>query len=297
MHAHRPAGPRRPVDLGIGRAQVDRLDLAGIDPLLPQRPGVRELHQRRRRRVGVATDLAAEALEDLVAVPQRTVADAQHVLAPREQIGDELVDRADPRLGDLLHPAGHLAVHRVEHLALAGVDHRHDDAVGVPARERQQVERRDADHRDPQRLGDRLGRRQPDAHPGEQPRADVDGDHADLVELDVGLSAHELDRRHECLGVAATAWSTSKSPITPSWPPMATLTRSVAVSMPRISTGTPRPRSTIRLHRPAHVGPTPAISMVRASSLAPAIVARSSSRRRPSSSSGSISSCSRWTTR
>ena len=48
-------------------------------------------------------------------------------------------------------------------------------------------------------------------------------------------------------GTSVSAWRRprvdSKSPITPSWPPMATLTRSVAVSMPRISTGMPRPRS------------------------------------------------------
>ena len=72
-------------------------------------------------------------------------------------------------------------------------------------REGQQVERRDADHRHPQRLGQRLAGGQPDAHAGEQARTDVDGDEADLVEPDVGLGADELDGRREDLGVAPAA--------------------------------------------------------------------------------------------
>ena len=37
--AHSRSGrPGRPVDLGVGSTQVDRLDLAGVDPLLAQRP-------------------------------------------------------------------------------------------------------------------------------------------------------------------------------------------------------------------------------------------------------------------
>ena len=70
---------------------------------------------------------------------------------------------------------------------------------------RQQVERGDPDHRHAQRLGQRLGGGQPDAHPGEQSRPDVDGDEAEIVEIDVGLGAAELDRRDERLGVAAAA--------------------------------------------------------------------------------------------
>ena len=137
-----------------------------------------------------------------VAVALRAVADAQHLLAAGEQVGDELVDRSDPRRDDLLQTAGHLAVHGVEDLALAGVDHRHDDAVRATVRERQQVERGDADHRDPQGLGERLAGGQPDAHPGEQAGSDVDGDEAELVEPDVGLGADEVDGRGDDLGVA-----------------------------------------------------------------------------------------------
>ena len=62
----------------------------------------------------------------------------------------------------------------------------------------------------PQRLGQRLAGGEADAHAGEQPRPDVDGDQADLVELDVGLGADELDRRRERLGVAPAA-ATSNS--------------------------------------------------------------------------------------
>ena len=51
----------------------------------------------------------------------------------------------------------------------------------------------------------RLAGGQADAHPGEQPGPDVDGDQPDLVELDVGLAADELDRRRQGLGVAPAA--------------------------------------------------------------------------------------------
>ena len=164
-----------------------------------------QLHERAGRRVGLVGDLAVEPVEDLGAVALRPVADAQRLLAAGEEVGDELVDRPDTRRDDLLQTAGHLAVHGVEDLALAGVDHRHDDAVGAAVRERQQVERGDADHRDPQRLGERLAGRQPDAHPGEQAGSDVDGDEPELVEADVGLGADEVDRRRDDLGVAAAA--------------------------------------------------------------------------------------------
>ena len=161
-----------------------------------------QLHERAGRRVAVVGDLAVEAVDDLGAVAQGSVADAQRFLTAGEEIGDELVDRPDPRRHHLLQATGHLAVHGVEHLALAGVDHRNDDAIRPPVGERQQVERGDADHRQPQRQGQRLGRRQPHAHAGEQAGADVDGHETDLVEADVGLGTDELDRRGERLGVA-----------------------------------------------------------------------------------------------
>ena len=135
----------------------------------------------------------------------------------------------------LLHATRHLAVHRVEHLALAGVDDRDDDAVGVAVRERQQVERGDPDHRHPQRVRQGLAGGEADPHPGEQPGPDVDGDAAELGEPDVGLAR----RRSRSPGPASRRAGARGRPrtvaITPSCPPMATLTCSVAVSIPRIS--------------------------------------------------------------
>ena len=137
--------------------------------------------------MGLVGELAMEPVADLPSVAQRPVADAQRVLAAGDEVGDELVDGGDPRPDDLLHPTGDGPVHRVEHLALAGVDDGHDHTVGLPVRERQQIERRDPDHRHPQRLGQRLAGGQPDAHPREQSRPDIDGDEADLVECHIRL--------------------------------------------------------------------------------------------------------------
>ncbi len=128
---------------------------------------MRQLHQLSGGRVGVATHLAVETLEDLLAVSNGSVADHKDVLAACHQIGNEVFDGANGRFRHLLNSTWHLAVHRVEHFALASVDDRDDHAVGVAARERQQVERRDADHRHGQRLSDRLRSGQPDAHAGE----------------------------------------------------------------------------------------------------------------------------------
>ena len=75
-------------------------------------------------------------------------------------------------------------------------------ALEAELKERQQVERRDADHRDAQRQRQRLAGGQPDPHPGEQTGPDVDGHQAELVEPDVGLGEDEVDRRREDLGVA-----------------------------------------------------------------------------------------------
>ena len=46
-------------------------------------------------------------------------------------------------------------------LVAAGIDHRGDAAIGEAQRERQQVEARHRDHRDAERLRDRLMRRRP----------------------------------------------------------------------------------------------------------------------------------------
>ncbi len=71
--------------------------------------------------------------------------------------------------------------------------------------EGEQVQRADADHRHPQRLGHRLARGQSHSHTGEQAGPDVDRDGTELVDVDVGLPADEFDRRYEGLGVAPPA--------------------------------------------------------------------------------------------
>ena len=67
----------------------------------------------------------------------------------------------------------------------------------------------------------RLGGRDADPQPGEQPGPEVDRDRADLVELDAGLAADELDRGRQRLGVALDRAPTAYDASTPSWPPMA----------------------------------------------------------------------------
>ncbi len=192
----------------VRMAQVQRLDLRRLDPFLPQRLGVRELHQRRRAGMGqpLLGELhAAGTGTDPVPVAQGAVADEQRVLAGGQQVGHQVVHRTDRRAFDPLHPAGDLPVRRVVHLAAAGVDHRADEPVGVAQRQGQQVEARHRDHRHAQRMGHRLGRGDAHPHAGEEPGAGIDGDGADLVQCDVGLPAQELDGGGQQLGVAAPA--------------------------------------------------------------------------------------------
>ena len=142
---------------------------------------------------------------DLVAVAQCTVADAHRVLMTAQEIPDEIVDPTDPRLRHALYAGRNLTVEGVEDLASAGIDDRCDHAVGLSKREGQEIEAADTDHRDAQRLGHRLRRRNTDAHAREESGTDVDGDRPELLDLDVRLTAEELDGRHQCLGVTPTA--------------------------------------------------------------------------------------------
>ena len=197
-------GSGRPVDLGVGLAQVHGWISAGLTHSSRSARAWASCTSGPARRVGCSAKSQWKPSRISVAVAQRAVADAQHVLAAGQQVGRRGRRRARPAVRPTCcTPPGTWPVQGVEQLALAGVDDGHDDAVGVAQRERQQVERRDADHRHPQRLGERLAGGQADAHAGEQPGSDVDGDDADLVEPDVGLGAHELDRRGQRLGVAA----------------------------------------------------------------------------------------------
>src|SRR3546814_613180 len=63
----------------------------------------------------------------------------------------------------------------------------------------------DADHGHPKGGGHGLRGRDADPQPGEQAGADVDGHHGDLVELDAGLAADEVDGGRQVLGVALSA--------------------------------------------------------------------------------------------
>ena len=175
-------------DLGEGLADLeapgrpdepDHIPLAGRSYRDMERDIFGELHERAGGRVRLIGDLAVEPVEDLGAVAVRAVTDAQRLLAPCQQVGDDWSTSPTRGSDDLLQPARHLAVHGVEHLALAGIDDRDDDTIGAAVRERQQVERGDADHRQPQRWSaSALPVGQADAHPGEQPRPDVDGHQA-----------------------------------------------------------------------------------------------------------------------
>src|SRR4051812_35299700 len=76
-------GPPLEVRLGVGFAEVERLQLPRLDELLADRPGVRQLDQRRRRRVRLPdrSELDAGGLVEHVGVAQGAVADHQAVVA------------------------------------------------------------------------------------------------------------------------------------------------------------------------------------------------------------------------
>ena len=98
---------------------------------------MRQLHELPGRRVGIATHLAVETLEDLLAVSNGAIADDQDILAARHQICDEGLDGADSRFRYLLDSARHLPVHGVEDFALARINDRDNHPVGVAARKRE----------------------------------------------------------------------------------------------------------------------------------------------------------------
>src|SRR5581483_1595076 len=102
----------RPVDLGIGRAEIEWLELPRLHPFLAQCLRVRKLHQRRGRRVRQAAigELDLGQHLELAAVADRSVPDEQAVLAARDDLRAEVVGRPELWLGETLHPAGDLAV-------------------------------------------------------------------------------------------------------------------------------------------------------------------------------------------
>lgn len=71
--------------------------------------------------------------------------------------------------------------------------------------ERTKIEARDADHGDAETMGNRHGRSEADAQPSEEPGSNIDGNTANVGQLDAGLFAHELDLRREVLGMTPIA--------------------------------------------------------------------------------------------
>lgn len=75
-----------------------------VHPVLTHCLGVRQLHERRGRRVSevLLGEFHPEAVGDLGAVTQCAVAHADNVLTTVEEIGDEVIDTANTRLADAL---------------------------------------------------------------------------------------------------------------------------------------------------------------------------------------------------
>ena len=80
----------------------------------------------------------------------------------------------------------------------------------------------------------------PDPQAGEQPGPDVDGDRADLAQLDLGLPADELDRRRERLGVAPAPGRRGTRPGRPRGRRGRSRPAASPSRCPRISTSRPR---------------------------------------------------------
>ena len=108
-------------------------------------------------------------------------------------------------------------------------------------RVREQIEARDRDHRDAQRLREHLRGRHADAQPGEHARADADRDRRHAASsVDAELLAAARDRGRERLGVARRAGVGGAAELDPAEHARASVasttpTRRVAVSMPRSS--------------------------------------------------------------
>ena len=97
----------------------------------------------------------------------------------------------------------HLITTDVDDMDLpAGIDRGHDELAGEAHRKGEKIEARDADHRHGECVGDGHRRRDAHAQTGEQPRAEIHGNHADLTQLDARLAAHEIDLGREDLRVA-----------------------------------------------------------------------------------------------
>ena len=134
---------------------------------------------------------------------ERAVSGQQHLFPGGDEIGDEVVDRADLVVGHALHAAGDGAVPGVEHLAPAGVEHRRDEPARVPERVRHEVEAGDADDGDPERLGHRLGGGHADPEAGEQAGPEAHRDRRESCDSSTSSCRHRYSiAGREVLGVA-----------------------------------------------------------------------------------------------
>ena len=159
----RPLRRVGPVDLGVGLAQVERLAApTGCTHSSRRAWAWASCTSGARRRVGqpLLGELdAADARRRLLAVAQRAVADEQALLAGGQQLGDQVVGRADRRVARAAArrraPAG-----RTRRTARRGGrrSRRRSSRPAWRTREGEQVEAGDADHRHPQGVGDGLGR-------------------------------------------------------------------------------------------------------------------------------------------
>ncbi len=119
--------------------------------------------------------------------------------------GQQVIDRADRRLAESRHTVGVRSVHRPEHLALAGVDDRHDETVVISGRLGERLERGHRHNGDVERHGECLRRGDPDPHTREEPRSDIDGNRVEVTEFHSGVPAGELHSGCQGLAVATPA--------------------------------------------------------------------------------------------
>ena len=119
------------------------MNLPWVDPFLAQCLRVSELHEGGRRgpRQELLGKITPQLGFDLITMAQGPIADAQQVVSTCNDLRNQVVHTASPRLGHPLHPTRHRPVEAVEHLASTRIDHRRDRPVAMTQREGKQVER------------------------------------------------------------------------------------------------------------------------------------------------------------
>ena len=121
-------------------------------------------------------------------------------------------------------------------------------AIGVAQRVGDEVEARDPDDGDSQRLRHHLRRGHADAQPREQAGPDAHRDRRQVTEVDAELAAEVVDGRARAAPRADDRRRAAPTPSTAPWSPMATATWSVDVSIASTSTSA-QPGSSVGTHR------------------------------------------------